>query len=278
MKFRLGSLFQKNAHSLPRRLYFAGLRRVAGVFAKRQSVHFVTINGKRYKRVTLGDSYEAALVEQAIRIAPAEAGFPELIYRHENELLFGFVEGRPFDPARLADREALAAFFGALYGAESRSDSPDTSVRSLQTDLGFLADAGLIDTALHKALAQRGEQTRPAQLRTGLDYVDPVAKNFVVNDDGIHAIDVESLRRDVALGTGIAKAAVHWLADKHLPEFIEQVERAGGLTLKGQMPFVELCFRVAWTKRKLLQGKHGSVRIELLRALVEQDDSGLSPR
>ena len=76
MKFRLGSLFQRNAHSIPRRLYFAGLSRVSGVFSKRQSVHFVTINGKRYKRVTLGDSFEALQVEEALRLAPADAGFP----------------------------------------------------------------------------------------------------------------------------------------------------------------------------------------------------------
>jgi len=269
MKFRLGSLFQKNAHSLPRRVYFAGLRRVAGVFTKRQSVHFVTINGKRYKRVTMGDSYEAALIEQAMQRAPANARFPGLIQRHENELLLGFVEGRPFDPSDPGDREALAGFFGALYAAESRSAPPDRLLRALDTDLGFLHDAGLIDAALRQALAGRAEQTRPAELRTGLDYVDPVAKNFVVNAERIHAIDVESLRRKTPLGTGIAKAAVHWLPDKDLPGFVEQVKQAGGLTLQGQMPFVELCFRVGWTKRKLLQGKHRSIRVDLLKNLVQ---------
>lgn len=269
MKFPLGSLFQKNAHSIPRRAYFAGLRRVAGVFSKRQSVHFVTINGKRYKRVVLGDSFEAVQLEQALRHAPAEARFPTLIHRHENELLLDFVEGRPFDPAKVTDREALVGFFATLYATSSRSTAPDTLSRALATDLEFLEDAGLIDAALRKALARHGEKTRPAEIRYGLDYVDPVAKNFVMSDDRIFAIDVESLRQDAALGTGIAKAAVHWLADEDLPGFVEQVESAGELTLKGQMPFVELCFRVGWTKRKLLQGKHGSIRIELLRDLVE---------
>jgi len=269
MKFRLGSLFQQNAHSLPRRVYFAGLRRVAGVFSKRQSVHFVRINGKRYKRVVMGDSYEAAQVEQAMQRAPANARFPELIHRHENELLLGFVEGRRFDPSDPGDRGALAGFFGALYAAESQSAPTETPLRTLQTDLGFLHEVGLIDAALRQALTRRAEQTRPAELRTGLDYVDPVAKNFVVDAGRIHAIDVESLRREVALGTGIAKAAVHWLPDEDLPGFVEQVERAGGLTLQGQMPFIELCFRAGWTKRKLLQGKHRSIRVDLLRNLIE---------
>ena len=269
MKFRLGSLFQRNAHSISRRLYFAGVSRVSGVFSKRQSVHFVTINGKRYKRVTLGDSFEALQVEEALRLAPADAWFPTLIQRHENELLLDFVEGRPFEPANRGDRETLARFFGALYNAESRSYPPDILLCALQTDLRFLHDAGLIDASLHDALLKRAEQTRPAEIRHGLDYLDPVAKNFVINDGRIVAIDVESLCRDVPLGTGPAKAAVHWLPDADLPGFLAQVEQAGKMTLKGQMPFVELCFRVGWTKRKLLQGKHGAIRIGLLRDLVE---------
>ena len=270
MKFRLGSLFQKNAHSVPRRLYFAILRRVAAVFSKRQTVHFVSINGKRYKRVTLGDSYEAVQVEDALRLAPAEARFPALIYRHENELLLDFVEGRPFDSSNPQDRQAIAGFLGTLYTVESRSTPPDKFLNALETDLEFLKHAGLIDPALREALTQRATETKPAEIRTGMDYVDPVAKNFVMTDNQVCAIDVESLCRDVPLGIGIAKAAVHWLPAAEFSAFVEQVERTGGLTLKGQMPFVELCFRVGWTKRKLLQGKHGAIRIDLLRELVEQ--------
>lgn len=269
MKFRLGSLFQKNAHSLPRRLYFAGLRRVAGVFSKRQSVYFVDINGTRFKRVVLGDSFEASQVERAMRSAPAAARLPELIQRHENELLLGFVEGRRFDPSRDADRQALAEFFGALYASGRRDLDTEGPWRMLETDVRFLRTAGLIDAQLGQALLERAGELRPREVQAGLDYVDPVAKNFVVSDDQLFAIDVESLRRDVPLGTGIAKAAVHWLGRDEMPDFVARVERAADFTLGGQMPFVELCFRVGWTKRKLLQGKQRSIRIELLRELVE---------
>lgn len=269
MKFRLGSLFQKNAHSLPRRLYFAGLQRVAGVFSKRQSVYFVDINGTRFKRVVLGDSFEAVQVERAMRSAPAAARFPELIQRHENELLLGFVEGRRFDPSQDSDRQALAEFFGALYAAGRRGIASDVLWRALETDIGFLCTAGVIDASLGQALLERADELRPAVIQTGLDYVDPVAKNFVVGDGQLFAIDVESLRQDVPLGTGIAKAAVHWLGRDEVPDFIARVEHAADFKLSGQMPFVERCFRVGWTKRKLLQGKHRSIRVELLRELVE---------
>lgn len=269
MSLRLGSLFQKNAHSMLRRAYFAVVRRLSGVFAKRQSVHFVDVNGTRFKRVVLGDSYEASLVERALTSAPIGARFSQLIHRHENELLLSFVEGRRFDPSSASDRNALAVFFGALYGTGRRSESSRDLWRALQVDLEFLVTAGLVDPALKESLLARARERRPSELQLGLDYVDPVAKNFVMDGKGIVAIDVESLRGETPLGTGIAKAGVHWLDRAAADEFIDQVSDAAEFTLSGQQPFVELCFRVAWTKRKLLQGKHRSVRIELLRELVE---------
>ncbi len=269
MSFRLGSFFQTNAHSKLRRMYFAVVRRLSGVFSKRQAVYFVDINGTRFKRVVLGDSYEASLVERALESAPDGARFPRLIQRHENELLLSFVEGRKFDPAGTSDLDALAAFFGALYGADRRGESSRNLWRALNIDLDFLATAGLIDPDLKASLLARAGELRPGEIQVGLDYVDPVAKNFVMDGASIVAIDVESLRRDVALGTGIAKAGVHWLERDSMGDFIDRVSEAAEFTLGGQQPFVDLCFRVAWTKRKLLQGKHRSIRIALLRELVE---------
>jgi len=269
MALRLGSLYQKNAHSALRRLYFAVVRRFTGVFAKRQSVYFVDVNGTRFKRVVMGDSYEARLVERALETAPLQARFPQLIQRHENELLLSFAEGRRFDPSSASDRAALAAFFGALYSADRRGESTRTLWRALEIDLEFLVTAGLVEPALRDALVERADELRPAEIQVGLDYVDPVAKNFVMVGDAIVAIDVESLRQNVPLGTGIAKAGVHWLDRETIGGFIDQVSEAAEFTLSGQQPFVELCFRVAWTKRKLLQGKHRSIRMELLRELVQ---------
>lgn len=271
MASRLGSFFQKNAHSTLRRFYFGLVRRFSGVFAKRQSVYFVDINGTRFKRVVLGDSYEASQVELALKEAPVEAGFPQLIQRHENELLLSFVEGRKFNPTSTSDRDALVAFFGALYSADRRGQSTTTLWRSLEIDLEFLFTAGLLEPALRDSLLARAAEIRPVEIQVGLDYVDPVGKNFVMVGDAVVAIDVESLRQDVPLGTGIAKAGVHWLEREAIDDFVDRVSDAADLTLSDQQPFVDLCFRVAWTKRKLLQGKHRSIRIELLQALVEAD-------
>jgi hypothetical protein len=273
MKLWLGSLFQKQAHSPLRRAYFTLLPRFRAVFSKRQSVRFVRINGRRYKRVVFGDSYEAVALERALLQAPAGARFPKLIHRHENEVLLDFVEGRPFDGGRTDDRGSMARFLGALYATQRSRSRGDTLARQLEIDLGFLVDAGLVGDRLRERLAKRAAAVRPAEVEFGLDYVDPVEKNFVIAEAELYAIDVESLRLDVPIGTGVAKAAIHWLARTELAAFLADVEGHSGDVFRDQYPFVELCFRVGWTKRKLLQGKHASIRIELLEELLNPDES-----
>lgn len=264
----LGSLFQRNAHSLGRRLYFAALPRFRAVFAKRQSVHFVRINGRIYKRVVMGDSHEADAVERALAASPPEAGFPPLVQRHENELLLGFIEGRRFEPARVNDRRLLVAFLAALYAGSRTRESSAALRRRFDIDADFLLQAGLIHERLHRALVELADAVQPEWLAVGLDYTDPVAKNFVVDGDRLYAIDVEALRLEMPLATAIAKAAVHWLPDAEVSSMVDDVATGSGVELAPQFPFVELCFRVGWTKRKLLQGRHRSIRTRLLEDLA----------
>jgi hypothetical protein len=270
MTYWLGSLFQRNAHSLPRRLYFAVLPRLNAVFSKRQSVHFVSVNGTPYKRVVLGDSREAELVERALERAPAGAAFPPLIHRHENELLLAFVEGRRFDPLNADDRHALVLFLGALYSAPRTGEATDRLRRRFEVDAAFLNSAGLIDSGLHRALQRRADAVQPAEIEFGLDYTDPVTKNFIVSGEQLFAIDVEGLREDAPIGTAIAKAGVHWLARDERDGFLDAVEELSGDVIRPQFDFIELCFRTGWTKRKLLDGRHRAIRIELLDELVRQ--------
>ncbi|MDT8410612.1 MAG: hypothetical protein RQ741_13520, partial [Wenzhouxiangellaceae bacterium] len=253
MKYWLGSLFHRNAHSPLRRLYFAWLKYFTGVFSKRQAVFFVKINGKRYKKVALGDSLEATQVEQALVALPFGRYFPPLIHRHENQLLMGFVEGRGFDASNEGDRDALAVLLGDLYAQGHRTMPAAPYQARLEIDIRFLIDVGLIEAELGDALLARAESVRPVDILVGLDYVDPVEKNFVVRDGQIYAIDVESLRSNIALGTGILKAGLHWLKRDQVAGFTERVEQAAGVDLHQQLEFVELCFRVGWIKRKLLQ-------------------------
>lgn len=278
MNARLGSLFQTNAHSLPRRLYFWWLQRWHGVFAKRQSVHFLTINGQRFKRVVFGDSAQAADVQQALDAFADTHRFPPLVHRHENELLLAFVEGRPFDPQDSGDRARLARFLAALWQRDaverSRSELPlDTR---LQIDLDLLVTAGVLDRETAGRLADRAAGVAPDTVRMGYDYVDPVAKNFLVvcDDSGdrdapeLVAIDVESLRADQPLGAGLAQASLRWLAPGDVAVMASLVNEAGGPDIDGQLDYVRILTAVAWTKRKFLQGKTNFIRREHFDALL----------
>lgn len=270
MKARLGSWFQKNAHSFPRRLYFGWLQRWRGVFAKRQSVHFVSIHGRRYKRVVFGDSFQAREVERALDVFAGGGRFPPLVHRHENELLLGFIEGRPFERDDTADRARLAAFLAELWRAapveHPRSELPLDA--RLAVDLDLLVQARVIDTDRSAALAERARSVAPETLWIGYDYVDPVTKNFLIENDRLVAVDVESLQAEQALGTGLAQASLRWLAPGDVAIMASQVAESGGPDIDAQLDYVRLITTVAWTKRKFLQGKTHFIRPEHFDALL----------
>jgi hypothetical protein len=278
MKARLGSLFQKNAHSLPRRLYFEWLRRWRGVFDKRQRVYFVRIGGKRFKRVVFGDSAQAEAVADALGAFSGEGRFPDLIHRHENELLLEFVDGRPFDPADTSDRARLAAFMAELWRRAPVETSRDRTGldRRLAVDLRFLGDAGVLDSARRAALAERAAAVAPETVLTGYDYVDPVTKNFVITAESpglkqapkLVAIDVESLGAGQPLGVGLAQASLRWLAPGDVPVMASQVAEAGGPDIDAQLDYIRIITTVGWTKRKFLQGKTNFIRDDHFDALL----------
>ncbi|MDZ7839982.1 MAG: hypothetical protein U5R46_04045 [Gammaproteobacteria bacterium] len=244
-----------------------------GVFGKRQKAYFLTLHGHHFKRLILGDAWQAERIERELERFQGENGFPPLIVRHENELLLRYVDGRPFDPADPADREALARFYARLYRKSPRRESAQALplTARLHRDLRFLADVGVLDQPDVPALQARAASLQPDQVWLGYDYVDPVAKNFVLTDAGMVAVDVESLVSDEVLGTGIAKARVHWLADAQTKAFLEAIASAGGPDLGAQLPWVELCFLAGWTKRKVLQGKHGFVQPPLLKRFITSE-------
>ncbi|MBY6205464.1 hypothetical protein [Halomonas denitrificans] len=278
MKARLGSLFQTNAHSFARRLYFWWLQRWRGVFAKRQQVFFVRVGRTRFKRVVFGDSAQAAEVQAALDDFAGSGRFPPLVHRHENELLLGFVEGRAFDPDDSADRARLARFLAELWRRApeeiARSDRPFDA--RLRVDLDFLVTAGVLAAERARALAARAEAVAPDTLLLGYDYVDPVAKNFVIagsapsGTDGARlvAIDVESLRADQPLGAGLAQASLRWLAPGDVAVMASQVTESGGPDIDAQLDYVRLITTVAWTKRKFLQGKTNFIRSAHFDALL----------
>lgn len=252
---------QRPVHGRGRRLLNWFRTRLMKGVGKSQQAFFITINGHRYKRVVFGDSVQAAAVVAALETCRDRVGLPEVVLAQEAEVWVRFVEGRGVDPDSESDWRALNDFFAALYAKDSRLvNLTDTRLHPrLLIDLGFLRDSGVLDEVRYISLQERAEQLRPERLWLGFDYLDPVLKNFVISEQGLFAIDIESLQNDVALGTGIAKSSLHWLGDDR-QRFLERLGRQPGVPdLQPQQAYVELCFLAAWTKRKLVTGKWSRV-------------------
>lgn len=253
---------QSSAYGKWHRLRAVLLRRRGGGMGKSQRLYFVTLNGHRYKRLILQDSSTAKGIEGLLERQGFGPAFPRVVARHENELWLEFVDGRPVTPTEPALVKALAGFYAALHGDAPRLETLEDSrlPLRLERDLDFLRQAGVLDDGRHARLGEAARRLAPEKLWMGLDYVDPVLKNFVLRDDGagLCAVDAESLVDDYPLGTGIAKALLHWLRPWE-KDFWSHFEATGGPAIRAAFPFVELCFVARWTKTKALTGKHKAV-------------------
>jgi hypothetical protein len=229
-----------------------------GGLQKSQRLYFVTLNGQRYKRVVFQDSATAAAIEDRLERLGFAAAFPRVVTRYENELWLEFIKGRPATAGSPELAEALAGFYGFLYRHAPRQQ-PLAQTRlalRLERDLDFLHRSGLLNDALHSRLRETAATLQPAELWTGFDYVDPVLKNLVPHErgGGLCAVDVESLVDGVPLGTGVAKALLHWLAPWE-DRFWSRLAAEQTPEIRPAFPFVALCFNARWSKTKVLTGK-----------------------
>lgn len=259
----IARITHRPAHSLGRRLLDAFRSRFVGGLGKSQRVYFVDINGQRYKRVVFGDSAQAGAVVEAVQACGDSLVLPRLIHHHENELWFEFVEGRPLQADDGEHRDALARLFAALHARESSLVDLDRTPVHVQyaNDLLFLEQAGILDQDRRRRLAERAERVRPDQAWFGLDYLDPVLKNFVLRDRQAVIIDLESIGRRSLLGTGISKCVLHWLDDGR-DDFAERVVALGAPDISQQLDYAQLLLVAGWTKRKLLAGKRSRIKLE----------------
>lgn len=253
------------AHSIGRRLLDAFRSTFVGGLGKSQRVYFVDINGQRYKRVLFGDSALAQTVVDAISTCGEELMLPKLFHQHENELWFEFVEGEVLKSDLPAHREALAQVFASLYSNKSvlTALGGHPIHRQLNNDLRFLHELGFLDPAQHARLTSQAETLIPEHAWFGLDYLDPVLKNFVLKDQQAVIIDLESIGQNALLGTGIAKSVLHWLDANERAAFTERVIELGAPDIRAQMDYAQLVLNTGWTKRKLLAGKRARAKLEL---------------
>jgi hypothetical protein len=270
---------QSSPYGLRHRLKLLWRRLRGGGLEKSQRLYFVTLNGNRYKRIVFQDSATAAALEDRLERLGFAPWFPTVVTRYENELWLEFIKGRTADAGSGVLAESLADFYAALYRTapqQRRLEETRLPLR-LGRDLDFLQQAGVLDHALHRRLRDAAQALAPATLWTGFDYVDPVLKNLLPRDGGgLCAVDVESLVDDVPLGTGVAKAMLHWLSPWE-DTFWRRLAAGGAPDIRPAFPYVALCLTARWTKTKLLTGKVHAVSAARFQAFCRPGGAQSAP-
>lgn len=248
---------QRPLHPLVRRLRFRLLGWLSNRPPNSKRVYLVTIGDHRFKRVVFSDSHQAELAAMRLELFGPTGVFPALVLQREREVWVEYVDG---EPLRRADQEVavqLAHLFAVLYRRDSRCE-PIEATRfawAVHRDLRFLRDVGVISPGVHQQLDEVAGKLAPKQVWVGYDCTDAILKNFVRDRQGrIRAVDVESLRANQLLGTGVAKAAVRWLGPLRNAFLAELREREVPDFLP-YFPFVELSFLAFWQKSSFLEKK-----------------------
>jgi len=263
---RIPRFRQTPLHSLGRRLGTALRRHLLGRFVPEKRVRLIQIGGARCKRLTLPDAWTATQMARSLERFRSHRVFPALIAQSANELLLEYVEGSPIgNPLDAAGCDQLAAFFAVLYAHDRHSVDTRSAgfAAALQRDLAFLGHVGVLAASALPELERAADALAPSQVYVGHDYLDPIPRNFVVTPAGqLVAVDIEDLLPNQLLGSGVAKAVLR-TPGANRERLLAGIRRTAGLDLAPVMPFVELAFLAAWTKRALLKGRARLVRPEL---------------
>ncbi len=244
---------------------------------KTHVVHFVDIGEARYKRVVFAEAESARAAVRALE-ALAGSGCVPALARHEVCAVWvDYVPGRPPRLKDASDQARLVDFFVRLYVVgDAVAADPAPFTACLRSDLDFLVEAGVLRRDYAAGIEELEQRLRPPSIWLGLDYIDPLAKNFIVVNDWLVAIDIEALKAGAILGTGLAKARLRWPFDPGA-DFCRRLVEGGGPDLAIQLPWAELCFLCGYFRQKLLQGKPGYVRLAALDQLLESQKAETPP-
>lgn len=264
------SVRPSNAHSWRRRLYMR-LRALLGAAVKTHRVHWITIGGVRYKRVTFSHASEAMRVMNNLERVAHLARLPAPVYQHERRVWLDFVPGEPLDASRPEHVEGVIGLFAELYReAPRRVPLPDTLIHQrLMRDLEFLREVSVLTARLADALADAAAKLRPEQVWMGFEYIDPLCRNFIVAPGGVRAIDVEALYDESLLGIGPAKARLRWL-DIAPDTLLEKLSRHGAPDLRDQFDYASLCQLAAYSKQKVFRGRRRSIRPNAFEQILKR--------
>jgi len=184
---------------------------------------------------------------------------PAPVFRHGHQLWVPFIDGRELNPNDRHDTEGVLRFFARLYQVRCRRvPMQELSVHQrLLANLDFLHEIGCLDAASSELLKSTGHRMRPMHLWLGIDYIDPLARNFLITPGGLRAIDIDAFQAETPLGTGLCKAQLRWL-DLDDREVLAALARLKGPNLAAQWAYVKLHFLAAYAKQRVFRGHHRS--------------------
>ena len=244
---------------------------------KSHVVHFVQIGEARFKRVGFAAAETAQAVAEGLERLADSACFPALLMRDGHQVWVDYVPGGPPQLSDPADQQRLVEFFVRLYGqAPVQTTDPAPISVLVARDLDFLSRCGVLTQDRSHRLLELERALRPSQVCLGMDYIDPLAKNFVIRGDQAVAIDIEALILDTPLGTGLAKAWLRWPFDP-APEVLRRVLAAGGPDLAPQLAWTRLSFLGSYFKQKVLQGKPTYIRLDAFDRLGQSQTAQTPP-
>ena len=223
---------------------------------KDKNIHFVTVNGQRYKRLILCDSYLASEIEQSLDCFASSGFFPPLLTRYEREIWLEFIEGQSIRSVNEPLVLQIADFYATIYRMNPVlvKTTEWSHHGRLLNDLRFLYQIGVFTQASYQDLHSTAVALTPDQVWIGYDYTDPVLKNFILRpEDGrLCVIDVDGLACQQLIGTGVAKACVRWLGS-YRAAFFSSLANQQVPNFQQYFDFIELCFLAKWTKRAFFE-------------------------
>ena len=249
------SIKQISPFFLKRVKYF--LSRLFGTrLQKAKGIHYVTVNGHRFKRLILCDSFLATEIEQHLEGFRESGYFPPLVARYEHEIWLEYVEGVPVGSVDEDFVLKIAEFYATVYGKAPLSVNAAQSpfpCRLFQ-DLRFLRQINVLTQDSYCDLQVAAQEMIPEQVWVGHEYTDPVLKNFILRKENgrICVVDVDGLAENQLLGIGVAKACVRWLGP-YQDLFFSSLTHHGAPDFQRYFCFVELCFLAKWMKRAFLE-------------------------
>jgi hypothetical protein len=261
---------------LMRRLRYLLSRLFGNRLQNSQQTAFETLNGQRFKRLILRDTALATELERNLEAFQGSGHFSSVAIRYEHELWLEYVEGIPITQVDASAVEKIADFYAVTYTRSSQCvnviDTP--FLYRLQRDLRVLNQVGVLTDDIYHDLDIAAERLAPERVWVGYDYIDAVLKNFVVtgnteNDGVVCGIDVDSLRKDQLIGTGVANALARWL-EPFQDAFFQRLFRDGVPDFRPYLLFIELCYVSAWTKMYFFEKKWKRVDPRLFERFLKK--------